>query len=75
MIEGGTEWKLFRRGEDKYAAANGRVPAGSKSQWRLGDSDELLAGDTFYVDFDMSGFDPNNPSDQKVMDEYRYFNA
>ena len=71
-IEGSNEWTTFRRGHADYAPAEDGKPAGYKAHLRQG-SGLFILGDSFNVDFDLDGFDQNDPEDQKVMNKYGLF--
>ena len=61
--KGSTQWTNFRRGWSDYRAG------GRYAQYRLGPPGHMSPGDTFYVNFDLSGFDPNDAAHQALKDK------
>ena len=62
-VDAGNEWKWFRLGYQDYQSG------GRRARYRVG-SEPLHVGDTFNVDFDLSGFDRNDPEDKKMIEKY-----
>ncbi|KAK5166543.1 uncharacterized protein LTR77_008086 [Saxophila tyrrhenica] len=66
ILAGGREWRNFRRARGKYGEGQ------PYAHWREGRG-KFIRGDWFYVNFDMSSFDNQDPNDRWVMDNVLYY--